>query len=345
MTASPQTIAIDSAAEAATETDVVRHLTFCVLTYQRPIGLSRALRAIAALDAPGRTADATGDGDPDVAHPVVDVLVVDNDPAGGARGVVDRVVAETGLSCRYVVESQRGITYARNRAVREAIGAGADWIAWLDDDEAPRPSWLRRVLATQTATGADVVMGPSSPVFDADARPWIVESGAFAHEHFTTGASYPFFYTRTSGVIVRTDALPPEGFDDRLALTGGEDRVLFTRMHRAGATFVWDDDAVVDEWIPTSRVSVGWLVRRWFRTGVTRSLTLLYLDTPRWPRRLRRVAGGLVMALRGLVGVVAAVPQGRSQVLMRSRLVLLGLGAAHGALGLHFREYRKVHGS
>jgi hypothetical protein len=173
----------------------------------------------------------------------------------------------------------------------------------------------------------------------------LVTAGAFDRERFANDAEFPFFHTRTSGVIHRASLVPPERFDDRLALIGGEDRLFFTRMHRLGATFRWADEAMVDEWIPTSRVSVDWLARRWFRTGVTRSLAMLYLDEPPWPRRLRRMAGGSLMALTGLVTTARSVPQGRGSAFMASRQILLGLGAVWGALGFGFQEYRKVHGS
>lgn len=304
-------------------------IALCVASYLRPVGLGRLLEAIAKLDAV-----------PDVAR--VDVVVVDNDPAGSARAVVDRAPAD--LDVTYVCEPRRGITFARNRALATARASGSEWIGWLDDDEAPRPDWLARLFATQRLTGADVVTGPSVPTYDGDAPQWIIDAGVFEPERFVSGATYPFFHTRTSGVVLRASAAPEDGFDDRLALTGGEDRVFFTLMHRAGAAFVWDDEALVDEWVPRSRISVSWLTRRWFRTGVTRSLTLVYLDHPSTLRRARRVAGGIAMALRGVVETVVAVPSGRGAVLRSSRRILLGLGASYGALGLHFREYRRIHG-
>lgn len=304
-------------------------IALCVTTYHRPEGLARVLGAIANLE-------------PTCAD--VRVVVVDNDSAGSGQAVTETARDKHGIDLTYVVEPRRGITFARNRALDTALALDPDWIGWLDDDEAPRPDWLRCLLETQRDTGADVVAGPSEPIFDDDAATWIIEAGPFHPERFTTGESYPFFHTRTSGVILRSSVVPTEHFDNRLALTGGEDRVFFTRIHRGGGRFVWDDGAVVDEWVPTSRVTVGWLIRRWFRTGVTRSLTLLYLDHPSLLRRLRRFVGGLTMALRGIGETMIALPRGRSAALRASRRILLGLGASYGALGLHFREYRRTHG-
>ncbi len=307
---------------------MTERLTICTPTYLRPEGLKRLLDAV--------------DGLQPVDGIEVRMVIVDNDPERSAAWVDGRLVQ--GEPVVYAPEPRRGITFARNRALAEAAAIDSHWIAWLDDDEAPRPDWLTSIVGTQRRTGADVVSGPSEPIYEPDAERWIIETGAFERDRFETDAPYPFFHTRTSGVVHRADIVPDEGFDDRLALTGGEDRVFFTRIHRAGHEFRWDDGAVVDEWVPTSRVQIGWLVRRWFRTGVTRSLTLLYLDDPPWSRRLRRVAGGTLMAGSGLLTTVGAIPGGRSRVLAAFRRFLLGIGAAWGALGLGFEEYREVHG-
>lgn len=305
-------------------------IALCVTTYLRPLGLARLLDGIDAME---RVPDVT-----------MTVLVVDNDGAGSARPVVDDARRRLDLDIVYEVEPQRGITFARNTSLRLAAETGHEWIGWLDDDEVPHSRWLVHMFETQSATKADVVSGPSAPIYEPGAPQWIIDAGPFVRERFTTGQPFKFIHARTSGVILRASATPPEGFDNRLALVGGEDRVFFTRMHRSGASFVWDDRAVVDEWVPSSRVSLSWVLRRWFRIGVTRSLTLLYLDNPSLPRRLRRVAGGLGMGLKGVGGMVVAVPKGRSAVLAATRLALLGFGASFGALGLRFREYRRTHG-
>lgn len=305
-------------------------IALCITTYLRPVGLARLLDGIAAMDRPD--------------HVTMTVIVVDNDEAGSARAVVDEARGRLDLDIVYDIEPERGITYGRNTSLRLAAETGHDWIGWLDDDEVPHGQWLVHMFETQAATDADVVSGPSEPIYETDAAQWIIEAGPFERERFTTGQPFKFIHARTSGVILRASATPPEGFDNRLALVGGEDRVFFTRMHRAGASFVWDDRAVVDEWVPTSRVSMNWVLRRWFRIGVTRSLTLLYLDDPSMLRRLRRVLGGIGMGLKGVLGMLLAVPKGRAGILGATRLALIGFGSSYGALGLRFREYRRTHG-
>lgn len=304
-------------------------VALCIITFMRPVGLARLLDRIDELDVSG--AD-------------VVVVVVDNDPERSAEPIVEQARTGSSLEIVYDCEPERGITHARNRAVSIAAERSADWIGWIDDDEAPRSDWLRCLLETQRATGADVVHGPSSPIYESDAAEWIIESGVFDSDHFDTGDTFPFNFARTSGVIVRSSVMPENGFDNRLALSGGSDRVLFTQIHRAGGVFVWDDRAVVDEWIPASRMNVRWLIKRWFRKGVTRSLTLVLLDEASIPRRVRRVGGGVVMALKGVAEVAWAARRGRTAALAAAPRVFFGLGATYGALGRHYQEYRRTHG-
>ncbi|MEL6893281.1 MAG: glycosyltransferase [Actinomycetota bacterium] len=319
----PAATSVDSSVNGA--------IALCIITFKRPVGLGRLLDSLAELD--------TGGND-------VRVVVVDNDPEGSAREVVEAARADHPLPIAFAVEAQRGITHARNRCVALAHDVGdVGWIGWLDDDEAPRSDWLTLLVDTQRASGADVVMGPSEPIYEPDATDWIIEAGVFDSPRFPTGDPFPFNYARTSGVLVRASKMPVEGFDNRLALSGGSDRVHFTLMHRAGCMFVWNDEAIVDEWIPSSRMNVRWLCKRWFRKGVTRSLTLLLLDDPTLIRRARRVAGGSLMAVRGLGQALWAARRGRVAALTAASPMFFGIGAVYGAFGRHYHEYKTTHGS
>ncbi len=304
-------------------------LVICIVTFRRPDGLGRLLERLHVLDTSGIT---------------VELVVVDNDQ----QGVATTVVEASGLTSRWAVtvdvEPQRGISHARNRALALALSRRPDWIAWIDDDEAPRSDWLARLLETQERTDADVVIGPSSPIYEPGGKAIAVDCGAFEAPSFVTGQTIRAYRARTSGVIVRASVVPPEGFDESLSLTGGEDLLHFTLIERRGGRIVWDADAIVDEWIPASRQTPAWLLRRWFRVGVTRSLVMLLLDQPAWPRRIRRMAAGAWLAGKGLVLALMAVPRGADVSLAALRLTMVGIGSAVGAFGVHYREYRTVHG-
>src|SRR5277367_2699297 len=68
------------------------------------------------------------------------VVVVDNDPAGGARSVVEQF-ADSGVpfGVDYDVQPEPNIAITRNRTVELASG---EWMAFIDDDERAPREWL-----------------------------------------------------------------------------------------------------------------------------------------------------------------------------------------------------------
>ena len=116
----------------------VMRLAVCALTYHRPEGLRRLLDRLERLDVP--------DG-----HEMF-VVIIDNDPEGSAREIVESAAAQVPWELLYEIELERGISAARNAAVRRGLDAGADAIVFIDDDEWPDADWLAEFIATQVAT-------------------------------------------------------------------------------------------------------------------------------------------------------------------------------------------------
>ncbi len=298
--------------------------TICITTFRKPLGLTRLLEAIRDLEVPEGWE--------------FDVVVVDNDPAGTARAAIEQVA---NLEVRYLVELVRGVSHARNRAIRET--RGASWVAFLDDDEWPDPQWLRRLVDVQVETGADVVIGPSVPTFELDPPVWIREGRFFERTRPPTGTPVPFWLERTTGVLIRRtcfDALGEEPFDGRYALAGGEDVYFFETAQRRGAMIVWVDDAIVHEFVPATRSNARWVLLRSFRTGNSRSLTLL-LEGGGRARRSERALRGAVDIGFGIALLVMARDKAHGMVgIARSAL---GLGLVAGAIGIRYDEYTVTH--
>ena len=306
------------------------NVSVCVITYRRPEGLERLLRALDGLvfqrvEAPG-----------------LEVVVVDNDPDGSAAEVCERVAPDLRWPIRYERETRRGLSYARNHAVAAARDR-ADFIAFIDDDEAPDPRWLDELLAVQAERDADVVSGPVLRVFEGEVPEWVVKGGFFVKPRYETGARVED--PATANVLVRTAALEgmEQPFDERFALTGGEDTHLFLRLARDGRRMVWADGAVVREWIPASRTTAAWVLQRVYRTANTWSMC---------ERELRPTAGTVAMrAAKGAARIgygVALLPfswlLGRHMVVRSLWYVCFGAGNLTGLAGLRFQEYRVTHG-
>jgi glycosyltransferase involved in cell wall biosynthesis len=309
--------------------EIDRRAALCITTFLRPTGLTEALEAVARMRIP--------------AGWDLEIVVIDNDAEGSARPIAEAAAAG-GLPLRYVVEPKRGLSHVRNRACAEA--ADRDWLLFLDDDEAPHEDWLERIDATQRAADADVTIGPSVPVFDEQPPAWVETGGFFERERFATGTRIPFWNARTSGVLVRIASyahLGDEPFDPYLALSSGEDRNFFCAIEDAGGTFVWADDAIVRERVPASRSNLGWIVRRGFRTGNSRSMTLVRLEHGGpWRRFKRIVRGGIDMSMGAGRMIVGPDTARRVRGLQHGAY---GLGLALGALGYRYDEYKRTHGA
>ncbi|HWZ59386.1 MAG TPA: glycosyltransferase family 2 protein [Gemmatimonadaceae bacterium] len=298
----------------------------CVATYARPDGLARLLDGLR-----GQRTDA-----------LVRVIVVDNDAGGPCRAMSEAQATCFPLGLRYVVEPQRGITYARNRCVAEA-GDDVTFLAMLDDDEVPEPEWLAELLRVQATTGADIVTGPVVPYFASPVPTWVRDGRFFDRPRHATGRRLP--HAHTHNVLARRAVFDETGtFDNRFALTGGEDLEFFRRAVGRGFSVVWADGAQVLEWIPASRATLTWLLRRSYRGGTTLGL----VDRDRsdvWRARGGRVVRGLGRLVQGvLLTPVAALSPRRSVRLVRAmQLIARGAGMIVGAFGGRYEEYRVTH--
>jgi GT2 family glycosyltransferase/SAM-dependent methyltransferase len=216
-------------------------LTVVLCTRDRPADLARALAALAAQEAPP-----------------AEVVVVDNDPAGGtARPVVEAA----DLSVRLVAEPRPGLSVARNTGLRHVR---TDLVAFTDDDAQPHAAWtgqLANALAAEpgllAVTGLVLPADLSSPA----ARAFEFEMGGFSQGYLPRRYDADWFArVRWRGapawqvgagadMAFRREAFAAVGgFDERLgagAAGCSEDSELWYRLLAAGHTCLYEPAAVV----------------------------------------------------------------------------------------------------
>lgn len=225
-------------------------ISVCIPTHRREVLLRALLEDLAAQE---RLPD--------------EVVVVDNDASGSARGVVDAFRA-TGcpFDLVYAVQPERSIPLTRNMTVNLATG---DWLAFVDDDErAPRP-WLRQLLDCAKAHAADGVLAPVVPQVPEGAPAWIRRGRFYEWPRVPTGTSVPAKNLRFGNLLLRGSAVRqlPGPFDPRFGLAAGEDVDMLLRLVHQGAKLVWCDESVVLEPVPPQRLSLRWLLLRGYSGG------------------------------------------------------------------------------
>ncbi len=258
-------------------------VSICIATFRRPVGLSRLLDSLEQLKLPPGLR--------------IETIVVDNDADAGARPIVEARAA-TLDPIRYLVEPQRNIALARNRAVEQARG---EWIAFIDDDEVADECWIAAYWELIERAECDGAMGPVLTRLEETVTPWLDVETFFTRHRPPAGAALASSDLHTGNAWVRRRLFDECRFDPAYGLSGGSDSELFGRMSRSGARFLWCDAARVVEFAPPERHCLRWLAQRAFRGG--------YVHT----RIVRAAApgGDLRRALRALaliVGFAALTP-------------------------------------
>lgn len=261
------------------------------------------------------------------------IVVADNALEGSAKPVVDAYEEASPHTVVYVHEPQRGVVHARNASVREARRLGADWCAFIDDDERPVATWLSCLLETARQTGASAVAGPVPERFSYTPPAWYVAAGFDEPETYPTGSTVQRF--GVGNLVVSMAALEDVAslapgpsstayFDVRFNSTGGEDLFLGEQLKRTGHRMVWCDEAVATTDVPSNRVQVRWVMKRQFNAyrNYSRALRLANGRQP-WGE-LGRSAGRLVEAAGRVAGGLIARDRGA---------VAAGLHIGAGALG------------
>ncbi|MFP7833518.1 glycosyltransferase family 2 protein [Marisediminicola sp. LYQ134] len=310
-------------------------LTIAVLTYQR----DRDLAAILPL-----LAEHASEVTTDIRY--IDVLVVDNDPVGGAHSHVQSFgssSAARSIEVRYVNETHPGISAARNRALAEC--GASDLLVFIDDDERPTPGWLTNLLAARERFDATAVVGPVISEFERQPEPWIVAGRFFQRRRLATGTRIDVAATNNLLLdmsFVRRHNLE---FDLAFGLTGGDD-TMFTRQLRAsGGTMVWCDEAIVTDVVPRARSTRRWVVLRAFSSGNSWALTGVKLaKTKRTAAlvRARVTVEGIIRIGVGLARITigcATLDQGHRARGVRT--LARGAGMAAGSWGFGYREYAR----
>lgn len=264
----------------------------------------------------------------------VEVVVVDNAPDGEARSICQEIGADLPFGLRFVEEAERGISCARNAAVRAALNNGADFIAFIDDDDYPDPDWLLQLIEQQSETGADIVGGAWRFPIQAALPDWLAETPLFSKwqpgrfTYYGVPRGMGTFNVLLSRQIL--ERLGSEGpvFAHEFSFTGGGDRDLFIRAKKRGASFTLASRSVVNRDFEPERLTLAGAIKRAFRFGAS-TITMARRHGP--PGRARRRT---IKALGKLVLIVVMLPM----TIFSRRLLIRNLCKLSREAGIIYRS-------
>jgi glycosyltransferase involved in cell wall biosynthesis len=167
----------------------------------------------------------------------IELLVVDNNSSDTTDSLVSEFKERyQNLSILYFLEQQQGLSFSRNRSVKEANG---EFIAFLDDDAVVNKNWLPSLIDAIGNTKAHVYGGPIYPNFEIPCPEWIDET--YFIRSFNNGDGYLSSLASKSGfsggnMCFKKDIFDSIGlFNTSLGMNGntlglGEETDLFDRL-------------------------------------------------------------------------------------------------------------------
>jgi glucosyl-dolichyl phosphate glucuronosyltransferase len=245
-------------------------LTACVCTYNRASFLLRLLRELERMHLPDGLR--------------FDIIVVDNASTDDTREIVQEFVQRCPTLFSYVREERVGLSYARNRGLRESK---ADVVAFLDDDAIPREGWLKATVdGYQLGDDVGAVGGQVLLAFPphAELPRWFKKSLYPYFSHREIGGEVTIECHRAEDdpyganiSFLRSLALSLGGFNVNLGrqgkkLLGGEETQLCEDIRRAGFRVLLQPESKVDHFVPLTRISLKYLFRQAWCDGQVASI-------------------------------------------------------------------------
>lgn len=224
-----------------------------------------------------------------------EIVLVNNNSTDGTAAECGRFVKEyKPTNYRYFVETQQGLSYARNRGIAEAKG---EWLVFLDDDAMVGEDYIANLqahLAKHPEAGA--FGGAIEPFFEGETPNWLnpwamgfvsaIDLGSqvklFPKKSYPIGANMGISRETIDKVGVFNTALGRTGNN----LMGGEEKDIFNRIRQAGIPILYFPNIKVQHCIPPKRTTKEFIAKLGEGVGMSEQLRTLAISKASYTKRL-----------------------------------------------------------
>jgi len=190
-----------------------------------------------------------------------EIVLVDNNCTDNTRKEVEHFCnVFPQVSLRYFVETNQGLSHARNRGIKESKG---DILVYVDDDATVNPEYLKTYADWFAAhPETDAAGGPIIPHYETGAEPrWMTyfikrlltgylyfgsKAGPFPGQNYPGGGNAAY----RSSVFEKVGLYNVELGRNGDSLGGGEEKDIFDKMKREGMQFIYLPGAILYHSIP-----------------------------------------------------------------------------------------------
>ena len=210
-----------------------------------------------------------------------EIIIINNNSSDNTKAIcTDFMNQSPGLQINYVEEYNQGLSYARNRGIKEAKGT---IITFIDDDAFAVPGFLKSIHGFFSQNSSVLALGGKvKPEFETGKPSWMspflmplvaaLDMGQGIKEF--TGKSFPV----GANMSFRAEVFERFGlFNNDLgrkgnSLLGSEEKDFFNRLKKASVKIVYLPEAEVTHVIPPIRVTMEYIKRQAIGIGVSERL-------------------------------------------------------------------------
>ena len=229
-------------------------------------------------------------------HNCYEIILVDNNCADNTHGECDRFTLDfPDVRFRYFVETNQGLSHARNRGIKESTG---DILVYVDDDALVNNEYLRTYYDFfNRHPDIDAAGGPIIPKYETEEPSWM--------SHFTrsliTGYKYlgdkakefpKNDYPGGGNAAYRSSVFEKVGlYNVDLgrkgdSLVGAEEKDIFDKMVSLGMRFYYLPNAILYHLIPEKKLSKDYFDRLTYSIGKSERMRTQALGKGKYVKRL-----------------------------------------------------------
>ena len=224
-----------------------------------------------------------------------DLFIVDNNSKDNTKQIVEQYIKDKGDLIHYIFELQKGISYARNAALRLATG---NIIAFTDDDCIADKNWMRNLVDTYQKYQPDAVQGKIEwgvdVPDDTDYPRWFLEQRIAKVDYFDHIAEFTDKDLVGANMSIRREIYEKcGGFSTNMLYRVNEDTEFSRRITKLGVKKVYNPNAVIYHHFNLARINNKKLIYQSYYFG--RSSIVLEESHISWQRHLRFCVKQLVI--------------------------------------------------
>jgi glycosyltransferase involved in cell wall biosynthesis len=230
--------------------------SFIICTYNREDYIGECLERLALQDYPAEA---------------FEVIVVDNNSTDGTTGIIkDIIKSNKHIGFRYFLETDQGLSYARNRGIKEAKG---EVLIYLDDDAFASNDYLKNLdrffkdFEDAAAFGGKII-----PRFESQRPAWmsdfllplvsVIDLGdkviPFPKRKFPIGANMGF----TREIIGKVGDFNVNLGRKGSGLQGSEEKDIFSKITNNKGSIYYIPDVLVEHMVPDKRIQLDFIKRQ-----------------------------------------------------------------------------------